>query len=65
MGIGSAPDGIGSSDIPEGQSEYAERNLVSANEGAGIGHGIAVGGSDNVVAGNFIGTDAIGTHPHR
>ena len=56
-------DGNGSSDISEGQNDYAERNLVSANDGMGIGHGIAVGGSNNVVAGNFVGTDATGTKP--
>jgi hypothetical protein len=52
-------DGSGSSDIPEGQSDYAERNLVSANDNTGIG----VEGSHNVVAGNFVGTDATGTKP--
>ena len=56
-------DGDGGSDIPEGLNDYAERNLISANNGAGIGFGVDVGGSYNVVAGNFVGTDALGTRP--
>jgi titin len=52
-------DGNGTSDIPEGQNDYAERNLVSANLTGGIG----VGGSYNVVSGNLVGADALGIHP--
>jgi hypothetical protein len=52
-------DGNGGSDIPEGQNDYAERNLISAN----VDYGIGVGGSYNVVAGNLVGTDATGTKP--
>ncbi|MGP0067962.1 MAG: Ig-like domain repeat protein [Isosphaeraceae bacterium] len=56
-------DGSGSTDIPGGTSGYADRNLVSGNDGSGIAYGIAVGGNNNVVAGNFVGTDATGTKP--
>jgi hypothetical protein len=52
-------DGSGSTDIPGGTSGYAARNLISANNGTGIG----VGADNNVVAGNFVGTDATGTKP--
>jgi hypothetical protein len=52
-------DGSGSTDIPGGTSGYAARNLISANNGAGI----RVGADNNVVAGNFVGTDVTGTKP--
>jgi hypothetical protein len=42
-----------------GVDDLAERNVISAN---GL-DGIMVSDSFNVVAGNFIGTDATGTHP--
>src|SRR5262249_23950440 len=38
---------------------YAARNLISANNVTGI----RVGADNNVVAGNFVGTDATGTKP--
>ena len=56
-------DGSGSTDIPGGTSDYADRNLVSGNDGSGIAYGIAVGGNNNVVAGDYVGTDATGTKP--
>lgn len=40
----------------DGLNDAAERNLVSGN----TGHGIAVSGSSNKIAGNFIGTDKDG-----
>jgi hypothetical protein len=52
-------DGSGSTDIPGGTSGYAARNLISANNDTGI----RVGADNNVVAGNFVGTDATGTKP--
>ena len=54
-------DGNGVSDIPGGVSDYAERNLIS---GSAITAGIQLTGDgsfDNVIAGNYIGTDATGT----
>jgi titin len=41
----------------DGNSDIAERNLISANGGPGI----YVRGSQNQIAGNFIGTDYFGT----
>lgn len=41
----------------DGNSDIAERNLISANSGPGI----HVRGSHNQIAGNFIGTDYFGT----
>jgi titin len=38
----------------------AEGNIISGNAGVGVGIG---GGGQNVVAGNFIGTDVTGTRP--
>ncbi|MCJ7734862.1 MAG: hypothetical protein MUP11_09965, partial [Anaerolineales bacterium] len=41
----------------DGDSDIAERNIISANGGPGI----YVRGSQNLIAGNFIGTDYFGT----
>ena len=50
--IGTDGDGVG---------DGAERNIISANPGDGVD--IGVGSNNNVVAGNFIGTDVTGTQP--
>ena len=50
--IGTDGDGVG---------DAAERNIISANAGDGVV--ITQGSNDNVVAGNFIGTDVTGTQP--
>lgn len=47
--VGTDGDGVG---------DYGERNLISANSDSGV---YILGSSSNVVAGNFIGTDASGT----
>ena len=52
-------DGNNPCDIAEGQNVYAERNLVSGNNSSGIG----AAANQNIVAGNFVGTDASGTQP--
>lgn len=44
----------------DGVSDAAERNLISGNSSAGVFIGNA-GSDQNVVAGNYIGTDASGT----
>ena len=46
----------------DGVTDLAERNLISGNGfgSFGAGAGVAIGGSFNVVAGNYIGTDATG-----
>src|SRR5262249_10899025 len=46
--IGTDGDGIGDAE---------ERNIISGN----LWNGVSIGGSDNIVAGNYIGTDATGT----
>jgi hypothetical protein len=48
--IGTDGDGVG---------DAAERNIISGN----LGHGVSINGSHNIVAGNYIGTDATGTLP--
>ena len=50
--VGTDGDGVG---------DIAERNVNSANLGDGID--ISQGSNNNVVAGNFIGTDVTGTQP--
>jgi parallel beta-helix repeat protein len=50
---------IGSNNNLVGGTAHGARNLISANLEGGI---IISSGSNNVVAGNFIGTDAAGTH---
>src|SRR5206468_821955 len=43
-----------------GGSGPAMRNLISGNSATGAG---ILGGTNNVIAGNSVGTDAPGTHP--
>ncbi len=50
--------GVSSSDA----DPAAERNVIAANTADGVAISQS-GTNDNVVAGNFIGTDASGTHP--
>jgi hypothetical protein len=59
MGYGSTGNLIGTNG--DGVSDYAERNLISAN-GTGIIL-FSTNTTGNVVAGNYIGTDATGTLP--
>jgi hypothetical protein len=68
LGNGDATDGAtgvaivdGASDNTVGGTTTGTGNVVAAT----VGNGVAIGGpgsNDNVVAGNFIGTDASGTH---
>src|SRR5262249_40529497 len=44
----------------DGVNDLAERNLISGNNNGG--YGLNIFGVNNVVAGNYIGTDASGTH---
>ncbi len=44
----------------DGIADAAERNVISGNTSDGI-HIVGVGTDDNVVAGNFVGTDVAGT----
>ena len=55
---------IGGAENSIGGQTAADRNLVSGNENRGISIGSVLGDStamENVVAGNFVGTDAAGT----
>lgn len=42
----------------DGNGDFYERNLISGNSGAGI----SIQGSDNTIAGNYIGTDNSGSN---
>jgi CSLREA domain-containing protein len=51
-----------SSDNRIGGTDPSQRNVISGNTGKGNGGGILMnGGTNNVIQGNFIGTDASGT----
>jgi hypothetical protein len=45
----------------DGLADDVERNVISANALTAFGVGIEIRGDENVVAGNYIGTDASGT----
>ena len=45
----------------DGNGDVAERNVISANGGVGGSAGIRMQGSNNSIAGNYIGTDITGT----
>jgi parallel beta-helix repeat protein len=48
----------------DGVNDYAERNILSSNGPTnGSVANVLIGGSNNIVAGNYIGTDANGTAP--
>jgi hypothetical protein len=57
--------GIHSSDNTIGGTAPAARNVISGNSGNGIGIFGGFGGGANVIAGNYIGTDANGIHGIR
>lgn len=45
----------------DGQSDDLERNIISGLGGSYMGGVVTIYGSDNVIAGNYIGTDITGT----
>lgn len=62
VALGNGADGIGISNAPGnwfGGAAVGERNVISGNTSAGVWVG-GVSASNNVLAGNFIGTDALG-----
>ena len=58
-GIAVASDGNLIGTDGDGVGDASERNIISANQGDGV----EISGNNNVVAGNFIGTDVTGTQP--